>query len=319
MPAEEERASILRALSREMQLGAELQTDAALRKVAERCEGYTGADLQAVLYNAQLEAIHEALGEARPGPARVTGEVARETAADETTPRRAAPPTPESFVDAQPPTPAGGAESAGRFREGSGKVQHTWGAESPAGAVAGVLAEAARGGLAAQLLRRPPASPDDDEPAWLREAADTIRTPSNPMQRPPRSLFSPSARGSAQGTLGSGAAAPSPGVTPPPPLTPPPSARPRGGAPLALDEGEGECQGEGQGEGIGDGVTHPANAMPRGGASSRGGASAGDYSEMSPDRTSHIAHETLFCPSYASAPLHPRVLLGRRGGRGARA
>ena len=47
-------------------LDHELASPAALRSLAERTEGYSGADLQALLYNAQLEAIHDAI-EARGG------------------------------------------------------------------------------------------------------------------------------------------------------------------------------------------------------------------------------------------------------------
>jgi len=39
----------------------ELNEDIDLNYYAEKCEGYSGADLQALLYNAHLEAIHEAI------------------------------------------------------------------------------------------------------------------------------------------------------------------------------------------------------------------------------------------------------------------
>ena len=36
-----------------------LAFDVDLHQIAERCESFTGADFKALLYNAQLEAIHE--------------------------------------------------------------------------------------------------------------------------------------------------------------------------------------------------------------------------------------------------------------------
>ena len=39
-----------------------LQTDVNLDYFAEHCENFTGADFKALLYNAQLEAIHEITG-----------------------------------------------------------------------------------------------------------------------------------------------------------------------------------------------------------------------------------------------------------------
>ena len=49
-----ERGEILSALSRNLSL----EHDVVLEDVAEMCENFTGADLKALLYNAQLEAIH---------------------------------------------------------------------------------------------------------------------------------------------------------------------------------------------------------------------------------------------------------------------
>ncbi|ORX46363.1 AAA-domain-containing protein [Piromyces finnis] len=57
MPDLEERIDILNALSRKLELG----TSVDVRELAKKCEGYSGADLQALLYNAHLEAIHEQL------------------------------------------------------------------------------------------------------------------------------------------------------------------------------------------------------------------------------------------------------------------
>lgn len=54
--------------------GLPMASDVQLRVIAERCGGFTGADLKALLYNAQLVAAHEALEMAQlpaslPGPA----------------------------------------------------------------------------------------------------------------------------------------------------------------------------------------------------------------------------------------------------------
>lgn len=67
MPGAEEREDILRALIRgklrvdERVLGE--GEEETLKEVARRTEGYSGADLQAVVYNAHLEAIHDVLGD----------------------------------------------------------------------------------------------------------------------------------------------------------------------------------------------------------------------------------------------------------------
>lgn len=55
MPGKRERVSILESLTRKMTMAA----DVNLASVANMCEHFTGADLKALLYNAQLEAIHE--------------------------------------------------------------------------------------------------------------------------------------------------------------------------------------------------------------------------------------------------------------------
>ena len=47
----------MKALSRDVPL----KEDVDLRKIAEDCTNFTGADLKALLYNAQLQAAHEAL------------------------------------------------------------------------------------------------------------------------------------------------------------------------------------------------------------------------------------------------------------------
>jgi peroxin-1 len=57
IPDAKERVQILQAQSRNLNMGP----DVDLQDVAEWCEHYTGADLQAMLYNAQLEAIHRSI------------------------------------------------------------------------------------------------------------------------------------------------------------------------------------------------------------------------------------------------------------------
>jgi peroxin-1 len=68
MPGLEERIDILRAVTLKLNLAPSLlESDEGgenLREIARRTDGYSGADLQAVVYNAQLEAIHDVLGDA---------------------------------------------------------------------------------------------------------------------------------------------------------------------------------------------------------------------------------------------------------------
>ncbi|KAK4542104.1 hypothetical protein LTR36_007135 [Oleoguttula mirabilis] len=67
MPGAEDRVDILRAVSSKLRVDAAvLEGEGAhsLAEVAARTEGYSGADLQAVMYNAHLEAIHDLLGNA---------------------------------------------------------------------------------------------------------------------------------------------------------------------------------------------------------------------------------------------------------------
>jgi peroxin-1 len=71
MPSVEERIDILRAVTQKLRLAPSvLETGKEgenLREIAQRTEGYSGADLQAVVYNAQLEAIHDVLGDTEMG------------------------------------------------------------------------------------------------------------------------------------------------------------------------------------------------------------------------------------------------------------
>lgn len=70
MPDVEERIDILRAVTRKLHLAPSVLESGPegenLREIAQRTEGYSGADLQAVVYNAQLEAIHDVLGDVDP-------------------------------------------------------------------------------------------------------------------------------------------------------------------------------------------------------------------------------------------------------------
>lgn len=55
---QEARVEILKALS----AGIALAADVDLEQLAAATEQFTGADLKALLYNAQLEAVHNSLG-----------------------------------------------------------------------------------------------------------------------------------------------------------------------------------------------------------------------------------------------------------------
>ncbi|KAF2499179.1 AAA-domain-containing protein [Lophium mytilinum] len=70
LPGLEERIDILTAVTRKLRLAPSVLTTGHegenLREIAQRTEGYSGADLQAVVYNAQLEAIHDVLGDHVP-------------------------------------------------------------------------------------------------------------------------------------------------------------------------------------------------------------------------------------------------------------
>lgn len=65
MPNEEDRLDILRAVSEKLKVDEHVvraEGSQTLREVARKTQGYSGADLQAVIYNAHLEAIHDILG-----------------------------------------------------------------------------------------------------------------------------------------------------------------------------------------------------------------------------------------------------------------
>ncbi|PMD39552.1 putative peroxisome biosynthesis protein PAS1 [Hyaloscypha variabilis F] len=61
LPNHNDRVDILRALGTKLKLSQEVLMN--LEEIASRTEGYSGADLQALVYNAHLEAIHDVLGD----------------------------------------------------------------------------------------------------------------------------------------------------------------------------------------------------------------------------------------------------------------
>lgn len=67
MPNLEDRLDILQALSKKLSISQDIldagDQQQSLSEVAHRTAGYSGADLQAVIYNAHLEAIHDVLGD----------------------------------------------------------------------------------------------------------------------------------------------------------------------------------------------------------------------------------------------------------------
>lgn len=68
MPRHSDRLDILKAVSSKLRLESSLldttpdSDSQSMSEIARRTEGYSGADLQAVMYNAHLEAIHDLLG-----------------------------------------------------------------------------------------------------------------------------------------------------------------------------------------------------------------------------------------------------------------
>ncbi|POS85627.1 hypothetical protein EPUL_001303, partial [Erysiphe pulchra] len=61
LPNEEDRIDILSALGRKLKLNHEARNN--LSEIASHTEGFSGADLQALMYNAHLEAIHDLIDE----------------------------------------------------------------------------------------------------------------------------------------------------------------------------------------------------------------------------------------------------------------
>lgn len=67
LPSLSDRVDILQALSKKLKVSPDILSTSEKREtlldIAYRTEGYSGADLQAVIYNAHLEAIHDVLGD----------------------------------------------------------------------------------------------------------------------------------------------------------------------------------------------------------------------------------------------------------------
>lgn len=65
LPNLEDRVDILRALGKKLKLTEDIVSESSggLASIAAQTEGYSGADLQALVYNAHLEAIHDVLGD----------------------------------------------------------------------------------------------------------------------------------------------------------------------------------------------------------------------------------------------------------------
>ncbi|EON96448.1 putative peroxisome biosynthesis protein [Phaeoacremonium minimum UCRPA7] len=69
-PDQLERLDIIKAIAKKVKLGDEvLNSEHYLTELAGLTEGFTGADLQALVSNAQLEAIHDVLGDREHEPA----------------------------------------------------------------------------------------------------------------------------------------------------------------------------------------------------------------------------------------------------------
>ncbi|KAJ5215853.1 uncharacterized protein N7498_002260 [Penicillium cinerascens] len=65
MPSHADRVDIVKAVSEKLKMNDEVAS--RLSEIADQTEGFSGADLQAVVYNAHLEAVHDALGDHTTG------------------------------------------------------------------------------------------------------------------------------------------------------------------------------------------------------------------------------------------------------------
>ena len=88
LPTYEERIDILGALSKKLKISSEAKGK-GFEEIARQTEYYTGADLQALIYTAQLEAIHDVLGDTHHDESTPT------PAADDTQPATTITDTPE--------------------------------------------------------------------------------------------------------------------------------------------------------------------------------------------------------------------------------
>ncbi|KAH8199492.1 hypothetical protein TruAng_006368 [Truncatella angustata] len=87
-PDAAERVDILQALASKVKLSQEvLGSQDALRELGRRTEGFTGADLQALISNAQLEAIHDVLSDIDLQPSSKSRQSAAPKTGDITRPR----------------------------------------------------------------------------------------------------------------------------------------------------------------------------------------------------------------------------------------
>ncbi|KAJ5143861.1 uncharacterized protein N7515_002648 [Penicillium bovifimosum] len=68
MPSHADRVDIIRSVSEKLKMDDEVAS--RLDDIAAKTEGFSGADLQAVVYNAHLEAVHDALGDRSSDPAK---------------------------------------------------------------------------------------------------------------------------------------------------------------------------------------------------------------------------------------------------------
>jgi peroxin-1 len=73
MPNREDREDILRAVSSGGRVKMRAEVEKRMVEVSERTEGYSGADLQALMFNASLEAIHELIEAETDGRKSSTG------------------------------------------------------------------------------------------------------------------------------------------------------------------------------------------------------------------------------------------------------
>jgi len=93
MPSASDREDILRAVSTKLQLSPSVFD--RLPTIAARTEGFSGADLQALMYNAHLEAIHELLDSQSSKPSLTNGTKAATTQHAKNKPRKS---YPQDFV-----------------------------------------------------------------------------------------------------------------------------------------------------------------------------------------------------------------------------
>ena len=77
MPSQSDREDILKAVSTKLHLTADVES--RLSSIAEKTEGFSGADLQALMYNAHLESIHDLLGDLGSSKPKVNGTASRKT------------------------------------------------------------------------------------------------------------------------------------------------------------------------------------------------------------------------------------------------